>query len=66
MRALLVEDDQTIADFVARGLREAGFTVDRAADGEDGLHDVVLCQSIARAHAGAGSVAELPAVGAPA
>ena len=37
MRALLVEDDQTIADFVARGLREAGFTVDRAADGDDGL-----------------------------
>ena len=49
MKALLVEDDQTIADFVARGLREAGFTVDRAADGEDGLqqagsggHDVAI------------------------
>jgi heavy metal response regulator len=38
MRALLVEDDHTIAEFVARGLREAGFTVDRAADGADGLH----------------------------
>ena len=37
MRALLVEDDDTIADFVARGLREAGFAVDRAADGEAGL-----------------------------
>ncbi len=37
MRALLVEDDHIIADFVARGLREAGFAVDRAADGEDGL-----------------------------
>ena len=37
MRALLVEDDQTIADFVGRGLREAGFAVDHAADGEDGL-----------------------------
>jgi two-component system, OmpR family, response regulator len=37
MRALLVEDDPTIADFVARGLREAGFTVDRAAAGDDGL-----------------------------
>jgi two-component system, OmpR family, response regulator len=37
MRALLVEDDQTIADFVARGLREAGFSVDRAAGGDDGL-----------------------------
>ncbi|MBI4487271.1 MAG: response regulator transcription factor [Acidobacteria bacterium] len=37
MRALLVEDDATIAEFVARGLREAGFAVDRAADGEEGL-----------------------------
>lgn len=37
MRALLVEDDQTIADFVARGLREAGFVVDYAVDGNTGL-----------------------------
>ena len=37
MRALLVEDDDTIADFVARGLREAGFAVDREADGATGL-----------------------------
>jgi two-component system OmpR family response regulator len=37
MRALLVEDDATIAEFVARGLREAGFAVDHASDGEAGL-----------------------------
>ena len=37
MRALIVEDDQTIADFVTRGLREAGFVVDHAADGTTGL-----------------------------
>ena len=37
MRILLVEDDATIAEFVARGLREAGFAVDRAVDGEEGL-----------------------------
>ena len=37
MRALLVEDDATIADFVARGLREAGFAVDHVSDGEAGL-----------------------------
>jgi heavy metal response regulator len=37
MRALIIEDDQTIAEFVARGLREAGFAVDIAADGETGL-----------------------------
>ena len=37
MRALLVEDDDAIADFVARGLREAGFAVDREQDGDAGL-----------------------------
>ncbi len=37
MRALLIEDDRTIADFVTRGLREAGFAVDHQADGEAGL-----------------------------
>ena len=37
MRALLVEDDASIAAFVVRGLREAGFSVDHAADGEAGL-----------------------------
>jgi two-component system, OmpR family, response regulator len=37
MRALLVEDDATIAEFVARGLREAGFAVDTAGDGEAAL-----------------------------
>ena len=37
MRALIIEDDATIAEFVARGLREAGFAVDCAADGELGL-----------------------------
>jgi two-component system OmpR family response regulator len=37
MRVLLVEDDVTIAEFVTRGLREAGLTVDVAADGVTGL-----------------------------
>jgi two-component system OmpR family response regulator len=37
VRALLVEDDDTIAGFVERGLREAGFAVDRFADGESGF-----------------------------
>ncbi len=37
MRALLVEDDQTIAAFITRGLREAGFTVDQESDGDRGL-----------------------------
>jgi two-component system OmpR family response regulator len=34
VRILLVEDDPTIADFVAKGLRESGFAVEHAADGE--------------------------------
>jgi len=38
MRILLVEDDLKIASFVLKGLKEAGFAVDHAADGEDGLH----------------------------
>jgi two-component system OmpR family response regulator len=37
MRALIVEDDATLAEFVAGGLRESGFAVDLAADGERGL-----------------------------
>ena len=37
VRALIVEDDPTIAEFVRRGLREAGFAVDHAPDGEAGL-----------------------------
>jgi two-component system OmpR family response regulator len=49
MRALIIEDDSTIADFVVRGLKEAGFVVDHAADGVEGLdlartagYDVVI------------------------
>src|SRR5438874_1536588 len=41
MRALLVEDDASIAEFVVRGLKEAGFAVDHAADGEAGLNAAV-------------------------
>jgi two-component system, OmpR family, response regulator len=37
MRVLIVEDDSTIADFVAKGLTEAGYAVDIASDGERGL-----------------------------
>ncbi len=37
MRVLVVEDDAAIASFIGRGLREAGFAVDTAADGPDGL-----------------------------
>jgi two-component system OmpR family response regulator len=41
MRVLLVEDDVKIAQFIVYGLRQAGFAVDHAADGQDGLHLVL-------------------------
>ncbi len=37
MRVLLIEDDAGIAAFVRQGLSEAGFSVDAAADGPEGL-----------------------------
>ena len=37
MRILMVEDDEAIAGLLSRGLREAGFAVDHAMDGEAGL-----------------------------
>ncbi len=37
-RILLVEDDAETADYVLKGLREEGFTVEHAADGRDGLY----------------------------
>ena len=37
MRALIVEDDATISDFVAKGLKGAGFVVDAVSDGTTGL-----------------------------
>ncbi len=37
MRILLVEDDPTVAGFVAKGLREAGHIVEAVDNGKDGL-----------------------------
>ena len=49
VRVLVIEDDDEIADFIVRGLREEGNTVERAADGTEGWYhlsgggwDVVL------------------------
>src|ERR1700737_4123547 len=36
-RILLIDDEPGILNFVSRGLRSEGFTVDLAADGEAGL-----------------------------
>ncbi len=38
MRLLLIEDDQKIASFISKGFKAAGFAVDHAKDGEEGLH----------------------------
>jgi len=38
MRLLLIEDDLTIASFVNKGFKEAGFVVEHASDGDAGLH----------------------------
>ena len=35
---MLVEDDKKIASFIVKGLKQEGFVVDHATDGEDGLH----------------------------
>ncbi len=37
MRVLVVEDDAKIASFVVRGLKQSGYAVDHAPDGETGL-----------------------------
>lgn len=37
-RILVVEDDADTADYLTRGLREAGYTVEHATDGRDGLY----------------------------
>ncbi|MBU0604928.1 MAG: response regulator transcription factor [Candidatus Omnitrophica bacterium] len=37
MRILVVEDEKKIAEFIRRGLKEEGYAVDMAHDGEEGL-----------------------------
>ncbi len=38
MKLLVIEDDRAAAAYLVKGLRESGYGVDHAADGEDGLH----------------------------
>ena len=49
-RALVIEDEDALGDAVAAALGDAGFSVDRARDGEEGLarlaerhYDVIVC-----------------------
>lgn len=66
MRALVVEDDASISEFVARGLREAGFAVDEVGDGERGLaaalatpYDVAIVDLMLPRRDGLGLIDEL-------
>jgi len=44
MRVLVVEDEPGIAQFIRQGLREAGYAVDVAYDGEEGLDYVYVAE----------------------
>ena len=46
MRFLVIEDDDKIASFVQNGLKQSGFAVDRAADGDAGWS---LCEAVTTA-----------------
>ncbi len=38
MRALLIEDDSTVCSYITKGLKEQGYFVDMANDGQEGLN----------------------------
>jgi len=40
-KLLLVEDDEAMASYIVNGMNEEGFTVDRAANGRDGLFHAI-------------------------
>ena len=70
MRILVVEDDESITSFVGRGLREAGFAVDTAATGPEGLakaqagdYDAAIFDVMLPGRDGMSLVAELRRVG---
>ncbi len=37
MKILLIEDDEKIASFIIKGLKEAGYAIDHCTDGKDGF-----------------------------
>lgn len=66
MRILLIEDEKKTVAFLAKGLREAGYTVDTAEDGETGLqlaratrHDLLIVDVMLPRKDGWSVVAEL-------
>ncbi len=70
MRILLIEDEKKTVAFLAKGLREAGFTVDVGRDGEKGLelaratrHDLLIVDVMLPKKDGWAVVAELRSEG---
>ena len=70
MRVLVVEDDPAIGGFVVRALREAGYTVDRAADGREGFalarrqrYEAIVLDLMLPGRDGLGILEELRAAG---
>jgi len=44
LKILVVEDEPKTGDYLRQGLMEAGFIVDLARDGQDGLHDALTVE----------------------
>ncbi|MCK5153034.1 MAG: response regulator transcription factor [Spirochaetales bacterium] len=44
MKILIIEDDSNIISFISKGLHEAGYVVDTAADGDDGYMKLLTNQ----------------------
>ena len=65
-RVLVVEEDVATSDFLAKGLRAEGYTVDQVADGRDGVYlaatstfDVVIIDRALRGLSGLSTVKAL-------
>ncbi len=70
MRLLIIEDDHRAAGYLAKGLKESGYAVDHAADGNDGLHlalnetyDALIVDRMLPGREGLAVIAELRARG---
>ncbi len=44
MKILVIEDDQTTRDFIAKALEQEGFIVDSSCDGKEGLMMAISCE----------------------
>ncbi len=70
MRVLIIEDDRQAAGYLAKGLRESGFAVDHAANGNEGLYlalsepyDVLIVNRMLHGRDGLSIIATLRAQG---